>query len=478
MKRSLLMAMILLVLPIGCAISKYLPVDVDYAQFRISSDSTLWEMYFSFPDTAMNYYNIDGNETGKLNFTAHIAGLKDTFEVQQWSVIYQNPNPINQHILNLFGQKSFVLAEGIYKVNLTIKDEYDMHSFAQNDFLIDIKKYDSTIISISDLELAHSIQNYSDSLPVDYENFRKLDYVILPNPSKEFLADTPLVCTYMEIYNTQLADKDSIRIRYSFLNALKNLSAEFTFRVKAGNDFIYDMRNLLLPEIMSGVYYLVATVIYEKDQKIDSVSTMKKLYLINPNKNNSLVSYYTENSLFEKSEFSALSESQVLVEFDKASTVATNNEIELFEKLTSLEAKQKFLFRFWLRRDPDTTTYYNEFLDEYRERIKYATIYFSVGLGNEGWKTERGRVLLKYGQPTKRDYHPQNGDLRAYEVWTFDNIQGGAEFVFVDMVGSSIFILVHSTASGYRQNEYWYDEYVVSHSGDSNNKRMEKSRTK
>jgi hypothetical protein len=62
-----------------------------------------------------------------------------------------------------------------------------------------------------------------------------------------------------------------------------------------------------------------------------------------------------------------------------------------------------------------------------------------------GWRTERGRTLLKYGFPTQRNIFPQRDAKVAAEEWFYSEIRGGVYFYFVDRLMNNTFILAHST---------------------------------
>ena len=79
--------------------------------------------------------------------------------------------------------------------------------------------------------------------------------------------------------------------------------------------------------------------------------------------------------------------------------IITDEEREVFQKLTSLEEKEQFIEQFWFRRDPDPKSIYNEFKEEHYRRIAYANDKFTSGF--PGWMTDRGRVYIIHGPPAE-----------------------------------------------------------------------------
>ena len=54
-----------------------------------------------------------------------------------------------------------------------------------------------------------------------------------------------------------------------------------------------------------------------------------------------------------------------------------------------------------------------------------------------GWKTDRGRVLILYGEPNEIERFPNQMDKKPYEIWHYDDVEGGVIFVFADLSGFS-----------------------------------------
>jgi len=132
-------------------------------------------------------------------------------------------------------------------------------------------------------------------------------------------------------------------------------------------------------------------------------------------------------------------------------------ELDAWKKLQTNEEREKFIEDFWGRRDLDPDTNENEYREAYYERVAYVNEHFSSGI--PGYKTDRGRVYLKYGKPDEIDSHPAggryereasegNGSTSTYpfERWFYRNIPGrsGAEIEFVDPTGTGEFRLARN----------------------------------
>jgi GWxTD domain-containing protein len=87
---------------------------------------------------------------------------------------------------------------------------------------------------------------------------------------------------------------------------------------------------------------------------------------------------------------------------------------------------------FWDKRDPTPGTVRNERMEAYYYRINAANRDYGVSI-LDGWKTDRGYVLVRFGEPDHIRRKPHSFDYEPYEIWTFERI--GRQFIFVDKTG-------------------------------------------
>jgi GWxTD domain-containing protein len=99
----------------------------------------------------------------------------------------------------------------------------------------------------------------------------------------------------------------------------------------------------------------------------------------------------------------------------------------------------KVLYEYWKKFDPTPQTSYNEVMFEYYSRIDYAMREFR-SIGNEnGLKTDRGMIYIKFGKPEKIE-RVSNPEGQIVEVWTYLNPE--RKFSFVDKKGTGNFTLI------------------------------------
>ncbi len=131
--------------------------------------------------------------------------------------------------------------------------------------------------------------------------------------------------------------------------------------------------------------------------------------------------------------------------------IVTDEEKKAFHQLRTDEERQQFVESFWQRRDPTPDTEENEYKEEHYRRIAYANDHYASGI--PGWKTDRGRMYIKYGPPDEIESHPSGGSYERpieegggetstypFEDWTYR---------YIEAIGTNIKIeFVDQTMSG------------------------------
>jgi GWxTD domain-containing protein len=100
--------------------------------------------------------------------------------------------------------------------------------------------------------------------------------------------------------------------------------------------------------------------------------------------------------------------------------IITKDERERFVKLTSDEAREKFMKDFWDIRNPTPGLEPNTYKEEIYKRIAY-TDRFGPGSGTDGWRTDRGRVYITLGAPQSKQIYRNAANLRPFEIWFYAN---------------------------------------------------------
>ncbi|MEO0128994.1 MAG: GWxTD domain-containing protein [candidate division WOR-3 bacterium] len=118
--------------------------------------------------------------------------------------------------------------------------------------------------------------------------------------------------------------------------------------------------------------------------------------------------------------------------------IATPNELSQLRR-ARLEERDSLWKAFWKQYDPTPNTDYNEREREYFERIAYADEHFSFG--DKGWRSDRGKIYIKFGPPDEIQSRPYELSTKPYEIWFYYKLN--LKFVFYDRHGFGEYILIN-----------------------------------
>ena len=108
--------------------------------------------------------------------------------------------------------------------------------------------------------------------------------------------------------------------------------------------------------------------------------------------------------------------------------IASENELDEMSSSVGSKGWKRFI-EFWKKRNPDTTQAFNPVMAEYYRRVDEAMRKFSTDNIPDGYRTDRGRILILFGNPTKteRKFKPNTDPT---EIWTYEHQH--KRFLFTD----------------------------------------------
>jgi GWxTD domain-containing protein len=101
--------------------------------------------------------------------------------------------------------------------------------------------------------------------------------------------------------------------------------------------------------------------------------------------------------------------------------IITKEERDEFLRLTSDEARGRFISDFWEIRNPEPGAPENSYKDEIYRRIAFANARFGTGSGAEGWRSDRGRTYITLGEPQQKQVFRNSANLYPIEIWFYGN---------------------------------------------------------
>ncbi len=425
--------------------------DFDYARFKYDSTADYLELYYSIQQNTMtkipkeNGFNVAGSLTIQIKSDNSDSLLID----KNWEINSFISDTLSQN-RSLIGVLGFILNEGKYNVNITLSDAADPAKSKTISESIDISVFPEDQFSISDVQIASSIkQEGADSNSIFYKNTLE----VVPNPMMVFGEQSPVLYYYVELYNL-MKDTDqenSLILKSSLVNSKNALISEKQRDISKSIDSRVEVGTINLSKFPTDSYTLVISLLDTVNNL--GISSAKRFYIYNPSIKDTTQIVYTRSNIYE-SEYNILSEEEVDDLFEKSKYIATGAEIDRFKKLNDIKAKREFMYNFWQKRDANIATPQNEYKDEFMRRIDQSNEKYGT-MRKKGMRTDRGRVFIIYGEPDEIDRYPSSVDSKPYEIWHYNQIEGGVVFVFGDITGFSDYELLHSTKRGELRDDNW-----------------------
>ena len=94
---------------------------------------------------------------------------------------------------------------------------------------------------------------------------------------------------------------------------------------------------------------------------------------------------------------------------------------------------------FWKAKDPSPQTAYNELMVQYYQRVDHAFQEFGTLREPDGSKSDRGRIYILFGPPTRVD-RALSVTAGFQEIWAYEGLN--KKFIFLDETKSGNYVLV------------------------------------
>jgi len=414
----------------------YIPLNADYASFEGTDDKSYTEIYLSFFQQDLQYELSDSTAMTKFSHTIEISKVDSlVFNITRnyQSNANVSASASNSQFIEVFPVE---LLPGDYKLKANVVDKISNKTGEYN-LEINIPNFKDDF-SVSNIEIATKI----DTKFEDKSNFNlKNNISIYPNVSKTFTVFNPIVYFYFELYN--LTSEPGNQYSYSYNISDTDDKVVREYKEKSNNvagTSAAEVNGINVIALPNGAYFLNVNVTDKSTNK--SVTQQKKFYVNKPKRQKSEKAIAAKIDGYE--EYVNFTAEELDMEFNQVKYICKSEEIDIYEQMTDAESKKRFLSQFWSRRDPDPSTPLNEYKRIYFENLRIVNENYSTYF-KEGWRTDRGRVLLIYGRPDEIERNPSTIDSQPYEIWHYYALEGGSKFVFADLSGNSNYELLHST---------------------------------
>lgn len=375
--------------------------------------------------------------------------------------VVEDTNNIKENILDV---QRYSLAEGDYSLKFTIKDQNSIVKAISSidDFSI---KFPENEMYFSDVEFLHSYKaSESESI------LTKSGYELIPYAFNFFPTEVKELSFYTELYDSDQIVGDDQFLLYYYLRPFevdKKMDKFFYMKKLKAQKVIPLLNSIDIKKLPTGNYLLVV----ETRDRNNNLLAIKETFFqrendkMELNLNEMLVADLT-NTFASR----ITSRDTLALYIDYLYPISTDIEKSFAKSIIAnddVEVLQRYFLNFWVIRNSAQP---EQAWLNYHQLVKQANHDFrSVRIA--GYKTDRGRVYLQYGQPNAIAKSYTEPSAYPYEIWQYYNLQGQRDrkFVFYTRdIATNDFQLIHSNAVG-ELTFYRWQTVIYQRTGDPYN---------
>lgn len=474
MKRSLTLLLFVALMMTAFAQNKQqLRAIYSYTTFNIPGEKPYVEVYLQFDGSSLEYKYLGNNQNqATVEVVLSVKKADSLVHIKKYDL--NGPLVQTGHdAADFIDLQRFAIENGTYDLSVSIKDKNAVGS--------PVVVMDKLVVAYDETPSLSSVQPMASAVPTQKQNIlSRGGYDMTPYINDFYPEEINTLNFYYEIYNIDKeVKKDDFLTTYYIEKRENGQRWEKSFRIKKQHprDLVPVFGSIDIRELPSGNYNLVVEARNRENQLMlyHRVPFMRKNTAVAAD----AISEYSATFAGQINE-----ESQLNYYLLALYPISTPTEAAVAEQLATkpgqMDEKQAFFYTFWQQRnsiDPESAW------REYKKRLDFVSARFTFS-NIPGFRTDRGRVYLKYGAPDfERDEKNfvstrglGHGDLSQafltgntsgskghvhylpYILWRYNELPGDGNnrcFIFWDEQRSGYYKLLHSNAKGEVQEYGW-----------------------
>ena len=417
------------------------------------------EVYVKIPTSTLNF-----KPAGDKKYSA--AAHAQLYVLRNDTVVFRNkydlqtmPMADTNANANVLDIKRFELPNGLYDMVLIIEDAEDSLNNAQIDIPIQVSVAKDRI-QMADILFCDTL--YAAAQP---DAFTRYGFNFIPSVSNIMPENRKNLLFYTEIYNTlAVSGKGDFKFAVSVRDAKGALVGLEKIRSQKTNTLNHLFDAVDISRLPGGEYYLRVAVL---DKNSKTIAQRDKYFV---KYTDSLIAALTAKN----TGIQGLSAQQIKDFVPFLEPIASEKDIQNFTKASGKDstALQMWFYSFWESRDADNP---QKAYADYANAVTFVQQNFGTML-SQGFRTDRGRIYLKYGKPDYVAPYVDEPNAYPYEIWHYykTTTRNNVKFIFYNPTQiNNDYILLHSEMPSERQNPNWkrmiYKRIDKSKSVDDNN---------
>lgn len=408
----------------------------DTAGFQASVGFTRQEIYVLLDASQLKFrrkrkrYEAEMELSVSLTDSGGVVVNQETWKRKVW---VENADDVEGAGLPFRDMIGFDLKPGAYRMTLAIRDlKEKKNGVATGD--LQVRDFEEQVLKSSDLLFASGLSRRGAE-----GRFSRYGWLVTPNVTRTYPAGGDIE-VYFEIYHLSApvegAD-NTFLLGYSLLDTAGTVVVKFADQrlMKPGTSAV-KTEIFNAGDLPPDRYFFQVEAL---DRSNRAVHRMRRM-----------ISLARQQEVVELTQ----EEKENIRYYRDIRYIARGSQWKEYRKLKNRRDQMTFLKAFWKELDPTPATDENERLILHIFRMRFAENNYAAGRGKRGSDTDKGRVYIKFGEPSDIQYNLAASNEKPFEVWTYEE-QRGVRFIFRDRRGAGVFELVHSTHPAETYNPNW-----------------------
>ena len=394
-------------------------VKTELLRFFDYDGNTEFHINYKIPNNELYFLQVPQGLTAQLdiNFNIYFADeliSENSFSHHAGARTMAVAQSDNHYVLDKI---EFTLNYEGHTALIEIHDKNATTFYSQRYNLVPLTKTDF----VSDIEISQGI---STELVPALEPFQRGQYQFYVDPIPVIDGNNRDFIAFFQMANIP-AGADSLYRFYEFIKVKHEDVIIWEYENYQTVDFepYPIVRRIPLGDYEPGFYTLEITI---QDPRTQQLSTTYRNFSLTRQ-----ILYYTQRVFPDDDE-----------EFELISYFLNSRQRRDWRGLNEV-GRKNYIDRFWAANDPNVASDSNLFLETIRQRVNEADWRFSYH--RAGWRTDMGRIYIKYGNPDTIERRDTDVDARysrkPYQIWQFS--ASARTYVFLDFQGNGNFRLVY-----------------------------------
>lgn len=451
MKKYFLIVVIVLATISAHAQAKRLNPFLSTTSYNVPGQTPFVENALAFECKSVTYKEF---QPGQFKATLEIVTAFRKGEETTFSKVLLD-SPVVTDTANLSGafvdQQRFPLTNGEYVMEIIVTDKGSDREPVSLSVTVSVD-YPSDVPAVSDILL---FDNYSKA--TTSSTCAKSGFDFVPRVFPFYSASSDKLKFYAELYNSNSLYEEGKYLVSYYIEAAESSSLMkdyyFTkrFDVSTATPLLNSIDIKYLP---SGNYYLVV----EMRDRSNTVICSNSVFFQRSNPGvgyqmNDLSGVNIANTFV--SDIENIDTLRRYIRYlEPVSTETERDYAVALVRTNDVTTMQQYIYNFWATRSPMNP---RDAFNDYLAAVRRVNMSFS-NIATPGYRTDRGYVFLKYGQPDQIVESPNEPGAYPYQIWHYYVIanQRNKKFVFMSKDDSTNdYQLIHSDVIGELNNYRW-----------------------